>query len=179
MGLKSIFGTLVCVFWCSEKSIGMIFDFVFQLRIGGQSKIRPYWKNYFENTDALIYVVDSSDRKRLMETGNEFGELLADEKLNDVPIMVFANKQDLENVLKVSEVAEAMGLVKLKDRTWQIQECSALEGTGIKVSALLIKPLNFHVKLILLNLVFFFFNFGEFITSQEGMDWICKNISKD
>lgn len=47
--------------------------------------------------------------------------------------MVFANKQDLENVLKVSEIAEAIGLVKLKDRTWQIQECSALHGTGIKV----------------------------------------------
>ncbi|XP_055321779.1 ADP-ribosylation factor-like protein 3 [Sitodiplosis mosellana] len=100
--------------------------------IGGQSKIRPYWKNYFENTDALIYVIDCSDRKRLAETGNEFSELLADEKLNDVPIMIFANKQDLQNVLKVSEVAEAIGLVKLKDRTWQIQECSALEGTGIK-----------------------------------------------
>lgn len=57
-----------------------------------------------------------------------------DEKLTDVPIMIFANKQDLENVMKVSEIAEAIGLVKLKDRTWQIQECSALEGTGIKVS---------------------------------------------
>lgn len=100
---------------------------------GGQSKIRPYWKNYFENTDALIYVIDCSDRKRLTETGNEFAELLADEKLNNVPIMIFANKQDMENVLKVSEVAEAIGLVKLKDRTWQIQECSALQGTGIKV----------------------------------------------
>lgn len=102
--------------------------------IGGQSKIRPYWKNYFENTDALIYVIDCSDRKRLTETGNEFSELLMDEKLTDVPIMIFANKQDLENVMKVSEIAEAIGLVKLKDRTWQIQECSALEGTGIKVS---------------------------------------------
>lgn len=81
----------------------------------------------------MIYVIDCSDRNRLEETGNEFTELLADEKLNDVPIMIFANKQDLENVLKVSEVAEAIGLVKLKDRTWQIQECSALEGTGIKV----------------------------------------------
>lgn len=101
---------------------------------GGQSKIRPYWKNYFENTDALIYVIDCSDRKRLVETGNEFAELLADEKLRDVPIMIFANKQDLANVLKLSEVAEAIGLVKLKDRTWQIQECSALEGTGIKVN---------------------------------------------
>lgn len=78
-------------------------------------------------------MIDCSDRNRLTETGNEFAELLVDEKLNDVPIMIFANKQDLENVLKVSEVAEAIGLVKLKDRTWQIQECSALEGTGIKV----------------------------------------------
>merc|ERR1712031_133200 len=39
--------------------------------IGGQSTIRPYWKNYFENTDALIYVVDSSDRRRLDEASEE------------------------------------------------------------------------------------------------------------
>ncbi|CAI9718227.1 ADP-ribosylation factor 3 [Octopus vulgaris] len=37
--------------------------------IGGQRKIRPYWKNYFENTDVLIYVIDSSDKKRFEETG--------------------------------------------------------------------------------------------------------------
>lgn len=78
-------------------------------------------------------MIDCSDRKRLMETGNEFMELLDDEKLNDVPILIFANKQDLSNVIRVSEIAEAIGLIKLKDRTWQIQECSAIEGTGIKV----------------------------------------------
>lgn len=101
--------------------------------IGGQSKIRPYWKNYFENTDALIYVIDCSDRRRLIETGNEFAELIADEKLDNVPILIFANKQDLSNTMKVSEIAETIGLVKLKDRTWQIQECSAIDGTGLKV----------------------------------------------
>lgn len=102
--------------------------------IGGQSKIRPYWKNYFENTDALIYVIDCSDRKRLIESGTEFLELLADGKLKDVPILIFANKQDLSNAMNVSEIAEAIGLVKLTDRTWQIQESSAIEGTGIKVN---------------------------------------------
>lgn len=106
--------------------------------IGGQSKIRPYWKNYFEGTDALIYVIDCSDRKRLLESGNEFIELLADEKLQDVPILIFANKQDLSNVMKVSEIAEAIGLVKLTDRTWQIQESSAVEGTGLKVNTWII-----------------------------------------
>lgn len=29
--------------------------------MGGQRKIRPYWRNYFEKTDVLIYVIDSSD----------------------------------------------------------------------------------------------------------------------
>ncbi|XP_055615453.1 ADP-ribosylation factor-like protein 3 isoform X1 [Toxorhynchites rutilus septentrionalis] len=101
--------------------------------IGGQSKIRPYWKNYFENTDVLIYVIDSSDRKRLEETGDELAELLLDDKLKRVPLLVFANKQDIAGALKASEIAECLKLVKLKDRTWQIQACSALEGTGVKV----------------------------------------------
>lgn len=100
--------------------------------IGGQSKIRPYWKNYFENTDVLLYVIDCSDRQRLLETGNELAELLCDPKLDGVPLLVFANKQDLSDVLRPSEIAETIGLVRLKDRTWQIQACSAVEGTGVK-----------------------------------------------
>jgi len=43
--------------------------------IGGQRKIRPYWKNYFDNTDVLIYVIDSSDRKRFDETAMVRGGL--------------------------------------------------------------------------------------------------------
>ena len=39
--------------------------------IGGQRKIRPYWRNYFDNTDILIYVIDSSDTKRFDETEQE------------------------------------------------------------------------------------------------------------
>ena len=39
--------------------------------IGGQRKIRPYWRNYFDNTDILIYVIDSADTKRFEETEQE------------------------------------------------------------------------------------------------------------
>merc|ERR1712224_546457 len=49
--------------------------------IGGQKTIRPYWSNYFESTDALIYVVDSSDERRLEESSKELKELLAEDKL--------------------------------------------------------------------------------------------------
>lgn len=79
-----------------------------------------------------IFKVDSSDRKRMSESTGEFNELLKDEKLKSVPIIVLANKQDLSSSMKASEVAELIGLVKLKDRDWQIQACSALEGTGLQ-----------------------------------------------
>jgi small GTP-binding protein len=63
--------------------------------IGGQKAIRPYWKNYFENTDGLVYVVDSSDEVRLKECSEELQNLLGEENLLNVPMLVFANKQDL------------------------------------------------------------------------------------
>lgn len=33
--------------------------------LGGQTSIRPYWRCYYANTDAIIYVVDSADRDRV------------------------------------------------------------------------------------------------------------------
>jgi len=60
--------------------------------IGGQKAIRPYWKNYFENTDGLVYVVDSSDEVRLKECSEELQNLLGEENLASVPLLVFANK---------------------------------------------------------------------------------------
>lgn len=100
--------------------------------IGGQRKIRPYWKNYFENTDVLIYVIDSADRKRFDETGEELSELLEEPKLSGVPLLVYANKQDLEFAARASEVSEGLNLHSIRDRAWQIQPCSALSMEGVK-----------------------------------------------
>lgn len=58
---------------------------------------------------------------------------MQDDKLKDVPLLVFANKQDLLDVVPVGDIAVSLGLVNLKNRTWQICGCSALDGTGIKV----------------------------------------------
>ncbi|CAH1784855.1 unnamed protein product [Owenia fusiformis] len=116
--------------------------------IGGQRKIRPYWKNYFENTDVLIYVIDSADKKRLGESGEELEELLEEEKLAGVPVLIFANKQDLINALPASEIADEMKLTQIKDRKWQIQPCSAISS----------KPEESGVP--------------------EGFQWMAKNIPK-
>ena len=44
--------------------------------VGGQKAIRTYWGNYFQGTDALVYVIDSSDSKRLEESSKELIQLI-------------------------------------------------------------------------------------------------------
>ncbi|CBY18840.1 unnamed protein product [Oikopleura dioica] len=100
--------------------------------IGGQRRLRPYWSNYFENTDVLIYVVDSADIRRLQEAAEEFDDLLQEDRLSKVPCLVYANKQDLETAETSADVARELKLHKLKDRTFQIQPCSAKSGEGVK-----------------------------------------------
>lgn len=99
--------------------------------IGGQKSIRPYWKNYYENTDALIYVIDSADQKRVEEAGAELNTLLSEGKLAGIPVLVFANKQDLAKAMTSKDLAETLQLHNIRDRQWQIQGCSAKTGKGL------------------------------------------------
>jgi ADP-ribosylation factor-like protein 3 len=100
--------------------------------IGGQKAIRPYWKHYYDNTDALVYVIDSADSKRTEEAGLELNELLEESKLANVPVLIFANKQDLINAQSAAELSDALGLQNIRDRVWQIQGCSAKTGEGLQ-----------------------------------------------
>ena len=47
--------------------------------VGGQDKIRPLWRHYFQNTQGLIFVVDSNDRERISEEKDELQKIV---KLN-------------------------------------------------------------------------------------------------
>ena len=47
--------------------------------VGGQKTLRSYWKNYFEKTDALIWVVDATDRLRVQDCRRELAGLLLEE----------------------------------------------------------------------------------------------------
>lgn len=63
----------------------------------------------------------------------ELAELLDEEKLSGVPVLIFANKQDLLTAAPASEIAEGLNLHTIRDRMWQIQSCSALTGEGVQV----------------------------------------------
>ncbi len=63
---------------------------------------------------------------------SELGLLLEEEKLAGVPLLIFANKQDLLNALPPNEIAEGLHLPAIRDRQWQIQPCSAKTGEGLQ-----------------------------------------------
>ena len=101
--------------------------------LGGQSKIRPLWNHYFKNTDAIIFVVDSEDRKRLEQAKEELWTVLANPILAHAPLLIFANKQDVAKATTVQTIVEVLGLEKLRGRKWYIQGCSATLGDGVSL----------------------------------------------
>ncbi|EAR82037.1 ADP-ribosylation factor(Arf)/Arf-like (ARL) small GTPase family protein (macronuclear) [Tetrahymena thermophila SB210] len=100
--------------------------------VGGQKALRDYWENYFEGTDALVYVIDSSDTKRLKESGQELEKLLEEQKLAGIPLLIFANKQDLATALAPDEISGTLKLDNIKDRQWSIVACSAVLKEGME-----------------------------------------------
>lgn len=85
--------------------------------VGGQDKIRPLWRHYFQNTQGLIFVVDSNDRERVVEAERELHNMLNEDELRDAVILVFANKQDLPNAMSASELTEKLRLSSLHNRS--------------------------------------------------------------
>ncbi|XP_043934706.1 ADP-ribosylation factor 4-like [Protopterus annectens] len=99
--------------------------------VGGQDKIRPLWRHYFQNTQGLIFVVDSNDRERISEAAEELQKMLQEEELKVAVLLVFANKQDLPNAMSISEMTDKLGLQALHNRKWYVQATCATQGTGL------------------------------------------------
>ncbi|KAM8862072.1 ADP-ribosylation factor 5-like [Synchiropus picturatus] len=98
--------------------------------VGGQDKIRPLWRHYFQNTQGLIFVVDSNDRERVQESADELAKMLSEDELKDAVLLVFANKQDLPNAMSVSELTEKLRLHQ-HHKHWYMQSTVATQGTGL------------------------------------------------
>ncbi|EFE42626.1 hypothetical protein TRV_02578 [Trichophyton verrucosum HKI 0517] len=99
--------------------------------VGGQDKIRPLWRHYFQNTQGIIFVVDSNDRDRVVEAREELQKMLNEDELRDALLLVFANKQDLPNAMSPAEITSQLGLQTLTRRAWYIQSTCATTGDGL------------------------------------------------
>eukprot|EP01084_Bolivina_argentea_P267760 454608_1 len=104
--------------------------------LGGQKKIRNMWPHYYENTDAIIFVIDSNEPQRIDQlrndnAKNELHNMLNNKLLNNAILLIYANKQDLPNSINVNEITKRLELESLVNRTWMIQETCATTGEGL------------------------------------------------
>ena len=99
--------------------------------LGGQEQLRATWQAYFVNTDAVILIVDSTDRDRVGLCRDELFRCLSLDSLKDCSVLVFANKQDLDDAMSPAEISAELDLVSIQDHSWHIQGCCALTGEGL------------------------------------------------
>ena len=104
----------------------------------GGYNIRPLLRHFYQYTAGIIYVVDSTDKDRIDDkdgADNSAKEMLhrtlAEDQLLDVPVLIFANKQDIPSAMSVNEVAERLCLYQLRARQWKIQGTCGIMGDGI------------------------------------------------
>ncbi|KAI6246031.1 ADP-ribosylation factor-like protein 2 [Erysiphe necator] len=100
--------------------------------VGGQKTLRSYWRNYFEKTDALIWVVDATDQLRIEDCRKELHDLLKEERLSGSSLLVFANKTDIHGCMNEMDIQRGLQLDGILTHEWHILSCSAVTGTNLK-----------------------------------------------
>jgi ADP-ribosylation factor 4 len=131
--------------------------------VGGQDKIRPLWRHYFQNTQGLIFVVDSNDRERVVEAERELHNMLNEDELRDAVVLVFANKQDLPNAMSAAELTEKLRLNSLHNRSvshWTFHQCP---------DPLTYFPFQWYIQATCATQ-------GNGL--YEGLDWLSKELEK-
>ncbi|MHA1910175.1 MAG: ADP-ribosylation factor family protein [Candidatus Kariarchaeaceae archaeon] len=100
--------------------------------VTGQKKFRFLWSAHYPNLDGLIYVIDASDKKRLEENKKVFLEfIIQNPELNEIPILVFANKQDVIDSIPGNNLLTAMGFQIGKEHRIKAISSSIIKKQGI------------------------------------------------
>jgi GTPase SAR1 family protein len=98
------------------------------------------WRHYYQNTQAVVFVVDSTDRARIGDVREKLHSVLLEEELGFALLLVLANKQDVEGAMSHEEMSVLLELDRIKKRlnrkigfgTCLIKSCSALTGDGVR-----------------------------------------------
>lgn len=103
--------------------------------VGGQKSIRAFWRNYFDTTDGLAWVVDSSDIHRLNDCKIELHKLLSEDRLSGASLLVIANKQDVPGAVNPKEISKLLNIEEISQkRHCAIFACSAFDPKSVSNS---------------------------------------------
>ena len=74
--------------------------------------VRKVWKEYSPYVDAIVYLIDVTERERFFEAKHELDNLLVDESLQSTPIVVFGNKIDKFGAAGEQEIRDLLNIPK-------------------------------------------------------------------
>jgi ADP-ribosylation factor-like protein 8 len=100
--------------------------------LGGQVRFRSLWERYSRGVNAILFVVDASDREAMPVAKEELHDLLSKPTLEGIPLLVLANKSDLPGKMSVDEVIEALDLKKIVHREISCYGVSAKKETNLE-----------------------------------------------
>ena len=85
------------------------------------SQVRQTWGHYYNNKQALIFVVDATDDTRMKEARGVLRQVLEAEPMSRVPLLVLCSKSDVEGALTSEEIRILLGLDLLLHGEWYCQ----------------------------------------------------------
>ncbi|KAG7877809.1 hypothetical protein KL905_001075 [Ogataea polymorpha] len=104
--------------------------------VGGQDSLRELWSEYYSNSHAIVFVIDSCDKERLVECSNVLTGVMSNELIEGLPILMLANKQDREDETKLElvDIKEIFNPIaeNLNARDSRVLPVSAITGEGVK-----------------------------------------------
>ncbi|GLC39908.1 hypothetical protein PLESTB_000673500 [Pleodorina starrii] len=100
--------------------------------LGGQSGLRSIWDKYYSEAHAIVYVVDAANRSRFDESRAALDRMLEHRELSGAPLLIMANKQDLEGAASSQDVGQAFGIERVEGRQFKVLPVSAYTGQGLK-----------------------------------------------
>ncbi|KAL0491825.1 ADP-ribosylation factor-like protein [Acrasis kona] len=100
--------------------------------MSGQGRYRYMWECFYQKLDGIIFVIDSTDDQRLCVARDELYAILRHKDVESTPILILANKQDLDNAISPADLTTALHLYALNAREWNLVATDALKGTGIE-----------------------------------------------
>jgi ADP-ribosylation factor-like protein 8 len=100
--------------------------------IGGQAQYRSEWPRYTKGCDVVLYVVDAAAPQKMATAKKELHKLLDDGSIGSTPLLVLANKIDIDPHVEETELIERMQLNYVMDTPWMVLPISALECTNIE-----------------------------------------------
>ena len=99
--------------------------------LGGQIDFRGMWSSVNERSDALVYVVDSTDQFRLQETKEIFYKIIETQINPEIPVLILLNKIDIGNRISRYDFIKDFNLDDFHQMKWVCYETSAKTGEGI------------------------------------------------